>query len=81
MKDMYAYVYTDNFNPFDASKNVLSHSGDSGNQGQVKVTAALQANMAYVVVITTSSQDLMGNFSIQGSGRSRIDFNRICEYL
>ncbi|CAF0987997.1 unnamed protein product [Adineta steineri] len=78
MKTMGAYIYTNNFNPFDVSKNVLSHSGDSDNQGQFKITAALQANMIYVVVITTSSRNLTENVSIQVSGPNCIDFNRIC---
>ncbi|CAF0986126.1 unnamed protein product [Adineta steineri] len=77
MKIMDAYIYTNNFNPFDVSKNVLSHSRDSDNQGQFKITAALQANMIYVVVITTSSRNLTGNVSIQVSGPNYIDFNRI----
>ncbi|CAF4192531.1 unnamed protein product, partial [Adineta steineri] len=59
------------------SKNVLSHSENSDNQGQFQLTAVLQANMIYVVVITTSSRNLMGNFSVQGFGPSYIGFNRI----
>ncbi|CAF4150094.1 unnamed protein product [Adineta steineri] len=81
MKTMDACIYTNNFNPFDVSKNVLSHSRDSDNSGQFKITAALQTNMIYVVVITTSSRNLTGNVSIQVSGPNYIDFNRICEYL
>ncbi|CAF4031138.1 unnamed protein product [Adineta steineri] len=77
MKTMDAYIYTNNFNPFDVSKYVLSHSGDSDNQGQLKITAALQTNMIYVVVITTSCRNLTGNVSIQVSGPNYIDFNRI----
>ncbi|CAF4194965.1 unnamed protein product, partial [Adineta steineri] len=77
MTTMYAYIYTNNFNPFDVSKNMMRHSGDSGNQGQSKVTAALQVNMIYVVVITTLVPNRTGNFSIQGSDRSYISFNRI----
>ncbi|CAF1535109.1 unnamed protein product [Adineta steineri] len=81
MKTMYAYIYTNNFNPFNVSDNVLSGSGDSGNQGQFKVTAVLQANMIYVIVMTTSPRNLTENFAIQGSGRSYVTFNRIREYL
>ncbi|CAF1464582.1 unnamed protein product [Adineta steineri] len=81
MKTTYAYIYTNNFNPFDMSKNVLSHSENSDNQGQFQLTAVLQANMIYVVVITTSSRNSMGNFSVQGFGPSFIGFNRVCEYL
>ncbi|CAF1456527.1 unnamed protein product, partial [Adineta steineri] len=81
MKSMYAYIYTNNFNPFDVSENVLSHNKDYENQGQFKVTAILQANMIYVVVMTTSSQNLTGNFSIQVFGPSYVGFNRIREYL
>ncbi|CAF3957613.1 unnamed protein product, partial [Adineta steineri] len=77
MKIMDAYIYTNNFNPFDVSKNMLSHSRDSDNQGQFKITAALQTNMIYAVVITTSP-NITGNVSIQVSGPYYIDFNRFC---
>ncbi|CAF1020616.1 unnamed protein product [Adineta steineri] len=77
MKSTHAYIYVNNFNPFDMSKNLLSLSGDSGNQGQFQLSVVLEANMIYVVVITTSSPNLMGNVLIQGSGSSYIGFNRI----
>ncbi|CAF3680571.1 unnamed protein product [Adineta steineri] len=77
MKTMYAYTYTNNFNPFHVSKNVLSYSGDFGNQGQLKLTAVLEANMKYVLVMTTSSSNVTANVSIYGSGRGYIAFNRI----
>ncbi|CAF1544339.1 unnamed protein product [Adineta steineri] len=77
MKTMDAFIYTNNFNPFDVSKNVLSHGEDSDNQGQFKITAALQTKMIYVVVITTSSRNSTGNFSIQVLGPSYINFSRI----
>ncbi|CAF0960108.1 unnamed protein product [Adineta steineri] len=81
MNTMYAYIYTNEFNPFDVSKNVLIHSGDSGNHGQFKVTTVLQANMIYAFVMTTSALNVTGNVSIQVSGRSYVDFNRIGKYL
>ncbi|CAF0853836.1 unnamed protein product [Adineta steineri] len=81
MKTMYAYIYTNNFNPFDVTKNMLRHNGDFNNRGQFQLTAALQANMKYVFVMTTSALNVTGNVSIQVSGRSQIDFDRICEYL
>ncbi|CAF1020654.1 unnamed protein product [Adineta steineri] len=77
MKTTYAYIYTNYFNPFDISKNLLSLGENSDDQGQFQLTAVLQANMIYVVVITTSSRNLMGNFSVQGFGPSYIGFNRI----
>ncbi|CAF0937319.1 unnamed protein product [Adineta steineri] len=81
MKTMYVYIYTNNFNPFAVSKNVLSHSGDFGNQGPFQLTAFLEANTKYIFVMTTSSPNVTGNVSIEVSGPNYIDFNRICEYL
>ncbi|CAF4332722.1 unnamed protein product, partial [Adineta steineri] len=77
MKTMDAYIYTNNFNPFDVTKNMLRHNGDFNNRGQFQLTAALQANMKYVFVMTTSASNVTGNVSIQVSGRSQIDFDRI----
>ncbi|CAF0984158.1 unnamed protein product [Adineta steineri] len=77
MKTMYPYIYTNKFNPFDVSKNVLNDREISGDQGQFKVTAVLEANMMYVIVVTTSSS-ITENVSIQVSGRSYTGFNRIC---
>ncbi|CAF1170499.1 unnamed protein product [Adineta steineri] len=81
MNTPYAYIYTNNFNPFDVSNNVLNHNGDSRNQRQAELTAVLEANMKYVFIMTTSSSNVTGNVSIQVFGPSYIDFNRICEYL
>ncbi|CAF4225026.1 unnamed protein product, partial [Adineta steineri] len=77
MKTMDAYIYTNNFNPFDVTNNMLRHNGDFDNRGQFQLTAALQANMKYVFVMTTSASNVTGNVSIQVSGRSQIDFDRI----
>ncbi|CAF1456455.1 unnamed protein product, partial [Adineta steineri] len=77
MKTMYAYIYTNNFNPFNVSKNILSKNGDSRNQSQYQLTAVLEANMKYVFVVTTSASNVTGNVSIEVSGRSYIDFNSI----
>ncbi|CAF4091059.1 unnamed protein product, partial [Adineta steineri] len=77
METTNAYIYENNFDPFHLRKNVLLFGGNSGNQRQFKVTVVLQANMIYVVVITTSSRDLIGNFSIQVFGPSYIGFTRI----
>ncbi|CAF1031468.1 unnamed protein product [Adineta steineri] len=56
---------------------MLRHNGDFDNRGQFQLTAALQANMKYVFVMTTSALNVTGNVSIQVSGRSYIDFDRI----
>ncbi|CAF1031907.1 unnamed protein product [Adineta steineri] len=56
---------------------MLRHNGDFDNRGQFQLTAALQANMKYVFVMTTSASNVTGNVSIQVSGRSYIDFDRI----
>ncbi|CAF4109772.1 unnamed protein product, partial [Adineta steineri] len=78
MKTVYAYIYTNNFNPFDVSKNVLSHNGDYESRGEFQLRAFLQANMKYIFVMTTSSSNVTGNISIRISGLSYIGFNRIC---
>ncbi|CAF4146022.1 unnamed protein product [Adineta steineri] len=52
-------------------------NGDYENRGQFEFTAVLKADMKYVFVISTSSPDITGNFSIQVFGPNYIGFNRI----
>ncbi|CAF1158512.1 unnamed protein product [Adineta steineri] len=81
IKNMSAYIYTNNFNPFNVSRNDPSHSVYSGDQNQLQLTAFLVANTKYVFIMTTFSPNVTGDVSIQVSGPNYIDFNRICEYL
>ncbi|CAF1540612.1 unnamed protein product, partial [Adineta steineri] len=77
METTHGYIYTNNFNPFDVSKNVLRHNGNYENQGQFKVLTVLEADMKYIFVLTTSFHNLTGSFSIQVFGPSYIGLNRI----
>jgi hypothetical protein len=79
--DTFGYLYKDNFSPPCQSENPLSEDDDSGGGGQFKLTTYLQISTTYVLVVTTSSPNVRGNFSIFVSGSNNVSLNRKSGYM
>jgi hypothetical protein len=77
----YGYIYKKKFNPVNPSENLLLGNDDSCGSHHFKLTAVLQNNTTYVLVVTTYYPNVIGNFSIITSGPNNVSFNRISEYL
>ena len=73
------YIYMNNFNLFNLSENLLSENDDSCGEGQFRLITHLLANTTYVLVVTTSSPNVTGAFSILASGPSTVTLNHMGE--
>jgi hypothetical protein len=81
MIDTYGYIYEDNFNPLDPFKNLPLHDDNSCTNKQFKLIVELNNSATYVLVVTTSRPNEIGNFSILVSGSHNINLNHNGEYL
>ena len=75
--DTYGYLYKRSFDPSSTSLNLLMEDDDSGSSEQFKLTAFLRPSITYVLVVTTSSPYVTGQFSIIASGTSSINLVRV----
>ena len=80
---MYGYLYERYFNPYNPSENLFSENEGDDRDNQIKITAYFQANITYVLVVTTSINDknVEGAFSVTVSGADRINMKRIGMFL
>jgi len=69
----YGYLYDDQFNPADLSLKLISENDDSNGQGQFRITAILQTGQTYILVVTTFSPSITGEFSIVSSGLATVN--------
>ena len=77
-----SYIYKDNFNPFNPLENLHSQPDNNCNRGlDFKLIADLQISSTYILVVTTYSPNVTGNFSIFVSGPNNVSLNPIGEYL
>ncbi len=77
----YGYLYTDHFNPFNLSENLLSKDYGSCNSRQFKLLTYLQADITYVLVVTTSFLRIEQKFLVLVTGPNKVTLNPISEYL
>ncbi len=81
--DTYGYIYKHDFNPFKPLTNIFSENDDGGAYytQQFQFIVNLLANTRYILVVTTSSPNVTGKFSIFVSGPDKVSLNRIGEYI
>lgn len=77
--DTYGHFYMNNFDPFNPTVNLQAEDDNRCINRQFGITTYLQMNTTYILIVTTSSPDVVGSFSIFGSGPSNVIFNRISE--
>ncbi|CAF0727312.1 unnamed protein product [Adineta steineri] len=75
--DIYGFMYTDNFYPFDPSINLIMEDDDSFGKLQFKIGAFLRSTTANVLVVTTASPNVTGTFSVIVSGIHNVTFERL----
>ncbi|CAF3980977.1 unnamed protein product, partial [Adineta steineri] len=79
--DTYGYIYEDNFNPMNPFENELSQNYRSCRFQGFKFIAYLRTGANYILVVTTSSPNIIGNFSILTSGPDNITLGRYTQIL
>jgi hypothetical protein len=77
----YGYIYKKNFNPLSPDQNILIKDDDSSGSSQFQLRIFLQADITYVLVMTTFFPRITGEFSIYALGPKSIAVKRIGEYI
>ncbi|CAF1078687.1 unnamed protein product [Adineta steineri] len=68
-------IYKDDFNPMNRFENLLSQNYQSCSYQDFKFIVYLYTGTTYILVVTTSSPNMTGNFSIMTSGPNNITLN------
>jgi hypothetical protein len=75
--DTYGFLYNDSFNPIYPYRNLFMRDDDGAGYGQFKLTTFFEANITYVLVVTTFERLESGSFSIFTSGPNDVRLNPI----
>ena len=75
----YGYLYQYTFDPMNPSRNLISQNGAGCDNRQFWLQSSLQRDTVYVLVVTTSVEDVMGAFSIVSKGVANLTFRRLGE--
>ena len=78
--DTYGYLYKDNFDPNNPYINQLLYSDSGCSNSQFRLTADLQSNTTYILVVTTYYPNVTGLFSVISSGPKNVNLKGISEY-
>ena len=66
--DTFGYLYQNRFDPNYNTINLMMSDDDSAGERQFALRANLQANITYIVIVTTYNFQEIGSFSLQISG-------------
>ena len=80
--DIYGYLYEYSFDPYSSMDTSFARSDMDCKKSQFKITAYLQSNITYILVITTKydAVNIKGPFSLIVSGLDETNINRIGIY-
>ena len=76
----HGYFHRHLFDPLDPSIGRLVSNESKCGDGQFPLRFQLEANTTYVLVVTTASPKMSGNFSVIATGPALVIFNRTSEY-
>jgi hypothetical protein len=68
------YIYEHSFNPISPFENLLAQGSPRCLGSINRLIAYLHVSTSYIVVATTSFQNMQGNFTIQAFGPSEFSF-------
>jgi hypothetical protein len=72
--DTFGALYQGNFNPLYPSHHLRQEDDDSAGNNQFRLTAFLESNLNYILVVTTYAGLLTGPFSVDVSGPGSVYF-------
>lgn len=75
--DTYGYIYINAFDPIYPPGNLLSYDDDSGGNHQFMFKVKLQILIEYILVLTTSYQNITGSFKITAIGPESVSFSQL----
>ncbi|UJR19518.1 hypothetical protein I4U23_022648 [Adineta vaga] len=69
----YGYIYDTDFDSNNANLNLISQDDDGDGKGQFKITTFLHPDHRYILVATTNTAEITGEFSIMSSGPTAVN--------
>jgi hypothetical protein len=70
--DTVGYFYSNSFDPYNPSVNLVTFDDNSGIETQFRIEVALQTGSTYILVVTTSQVCLTGLFWIKARGPASV---------
>jgi len=77
---LYGYIYENDFNPFDSSRNLITES-NSECDNIFRIAAELHTNVIYILLVTTLEPHRRGHFTVFIHGPENVTIHRIGEYF
>ena len=77
--DTYGFIYENNFDVFNLTKNLIETNDDNGCDGQFKLTKQLRIETRYILIVTTFDPNRFETFSVVVIGSKNVSINRISE--
>ena len=71
-KNLFGYIYENNFTLFDLNINAIESDDDSHYNSQFKISLYRQANSSFILIVTTAQALEQGDFSIIVHGPSTV---------
>ncbi len=75
--DTYGYLYINSFDSYFPNQNLFSENNNSAGNGQFKFVYFLQPMTVYILVVTTSSENVTGAFSIIATNATSLNCSQI----
>ena len=75
--DTYGYLYLKSFNPWNTAENLITGDDDKAGDMQFAIVHLLTSTSAYILVVTTSEQNVTGPFSVMAYGPKRVTFSSL----
>lgn len=72
----YGILYTNNFDPYVVNINRQSTDDNSGGNNQFAITFRLENSTKYFLIVTTSTPNVKGAFSVIVTGPSLVNLSR-----
>lgn len=78
--ELYGYIYENDFDLLYPSKNLITESNIECDN-QFGFGAYLQANVTYILLVTTFKRNTIGSFTVFISGSNNITVNHIGKFI
>lgn len=79
--DTYGYFYSDSFDPSNPSENLIVSDDDSGGNRQFLLNVVLTQGESYILVVTTYSTNVFGDFTVHSLGPATVSWTEIAPTL
>lgn len=78
---IYAYIYENEFDPFNPTKNLLVETNYTCSMHTFQLIVHLVTNITYELVVTTYDSNVQGPFSVLVLGPNYVRINRTGKFL